>query len=450
MPELNRDGLQAVRSTTGNIGLSSRNSILRAVSEHMSLVADVCMMQDSDINILQNPLCPQAQKTLLLKSQQEAMTAVRIIDRPNVHRLHELARCTLAMLGHVSIVGKLVLEKAHQILKRALKLSNNREAHVLSMKTIAIDDWQGRITLLVLELHRGEDSAYISCFRLLSGREAVASINGSLSLSQKEEVIHTMGPQPFLKSALERKGKSVISSRCFDACDIKWAFHGKAEVLGSVQETNAHHNAILQYLRRAFLSELDRYSISLGSRVLSSFPNGIPGPTFHNGCIIETLCYRPLDPSYHNPFLLQMNCCNSIGARPQNMGPSLWYVSAVLCFTESKEHATVYLAVQPCVMKRTLPPNNAYRCRHEEYCVDRSSDLCFAIIDAIMRKIGVIETADDDFSFSCILGDGNNSSTRAVTPPGGFLALTRAKGYPRVEGNPLKNLRSHVIFKLCM
>ena len=44
-----------------------------------------------------------------------------LLDKPNLHRLHELFAHTLPMFGTLRHIGELILEKGHQPLKRAIK-----------------------------------------------------------------------------------------------------------------------------------------------------------------------------------------------------------------------------------------------------------------------------------------------------------------------------------------
>lgn len=69
--------------------------------------------------------------------------------KPKQHRLLELYTHTLPAFGHVRHFGELVFECAHQPLKRALKRSNHKLAHLQAMKHVPSDEWKARIRELI-------------------------------------------------------------------------------------------------------------------------------------------------------------------------------------------------------------------------------------------------------------------------------------------------------------
>ncbi len=88
----------------------------------------------------ENPRTSRSDKIKLTRAHAQCLLAIRTVDKPNVHRLIELAHCTLPMMGHISRFGELVLEKRHEALKRAVKQSNNKDAQIQAMKDIALSD----------------------------------------------------------------------------------------------------------------------------------------------------------------------------------------------------------------------------------------------------------------------------------------------------------------------
>ncbi len=98
------------------------------------------------------------------------------------------------MVGHVSRSGELFFEKAHQILKRGIRQSNHKDIQLLSMTSAIFNDWEARLTTNIKNVFQKEKRAILACFRLLSGREAVSALNGSISEANAEKVIRALGP----------------------------------------------------------------------------------------------------------------------------------------------------------------------------------------------------------------------------------------------------------------
>ncbi len=71
------------------------------------------------------------------------------------------------MFAHVCRVAELSLEKAHQILKRAIAKSNNKNVQIQCMTSAISNDWQGRVTLTVDGALEGDARALQGCYRLL-------------------------------------------------------------------------------------------------------------------------------------------------------------------------------------------------------------------------------------------------------------------------------------------
>ncbi len=88
---------------------------------HIERLQNLCAMPDSDFLELQDAGTVRHRKVQLSNLHRECITAIKAQDKPNVYWLLELATTTLPMVGHISRIGKLVLEKGHQTLKRAIK-----------------------------------------------------------------------------------------------------------------------------------------------------------------------------------------------------------------------------------------------------------------------------------------------------------------------------------------
>lgn len=67
------------------------------------------------------------------------------LDKPNLHRLRELFTHTIPCYGTVKHICELILEKEHQTAKKALKMSNQKNAQMQAMNDSIIDDFFSRL-----------------------------------------------------------------------------------------------------------------------------------------------------------------------------------------------------------------------------------------------------------------------------------------------------------------
>ena len=71
------------------------------------------------------------------------------LDKPNIHRLLEFYTYTLPCFGNVQIIQELLLERAHQELKRGLARSNFKNEQLQSMKDMLSNDWFERLGFIL-------------------------------------------------------------------------------------------------------------------------------------------------------------------------------------------------------------------------------------------------------------------------------------------------------------
>ncbi len=125
-PRMNTDGYRSVELFNRENGNEKTRRLQILVHRHLEKVTAVCRMSDSDVLELEDRHCPRQRKLELSKIMRETLAAIKAVDKPNLHRLRELVHTTLPLVGYVGRIGELVLEKAHQTLKRSIKQSNNR------------------------------------------------------------------------------------------------------------------------------------------------------------------------------------------------------------------------------------------------------------------------------------------------------------------------------------
>lgn len=100
------------------------------------------------------------------------------VDRPNTHRLIELAEHTLHLYGHLAFICELVFEAAHQPLKFFLSRNNTSGAHIYAVQMVLARDWFIRIHSLwsILttpqENQRTKQAARLGLLHLFGGHDA--------------------------------------------------------------------------------------------------------------------------------------------------------------------------------------------------------------------------------------------------------------------------------------
>ncbi len=82
--------------------------------QHVRRLSIICSMQDKHVLELENCSTSLAGKSELLTLRKNCLAARKSVDKPNVHSLIELVYTTLPMVSHLSVVGELSLETAHQ------------------------------------------------------------------------------------------------------------------------------------------------------------------------------------------------------------------------------------------------------------------------------------------------------------------------------------------------
>ncbi len=428
-PDKHRDGSKAVRLFDEKNGASTVSRIQRTVEEHLGKVTNLCTLSDEDFDALQHGTCTRVQRVELTRLQRIAKTAIKCLDKPNLHRLRELAYTTLPMIGHVSFIGELVLEKAHQGLKRAIKLSNNKHGHILSMKCIAFDDWQGRLTLATSGASDGDYRHMLSCYRLLEGRESVELLQGQLQDNLRDLIIRALGPGLCIRIELETQGKSVISTRSNTLSTTSWKlerpvcrFNANAPQEDSTEFDN--------YVRAAFGKDIVGSTVLISDAISSKIGTGVTGHYFRQGDVIETLCFNPGNAAYHFPFLLQTNISNNLNFLAETSAPSVWYVRHFLKVTDSsgrplRGRAMFYIAVQPCILENTINLHCFKR-----YRVNTNSHISFGQLDSSIRRVGAIKPRTFGSDNDIFAGTDGITNTRDIC----FLAVTRQTGYPPRQG----------------
>lgn len=144
-----------------------------AVRSHVRLVQQICTPSREVMIELGAQSTSIARRRELQAIVRDYTLAIQHVDKPNLHRLSELAGTTLHMLPTVALIGEFPLEKRHQVMKRAVNRANNIDIHLHAMSTSVFNDWQSRLSANFADAHNGDINARRACFRLLQGREAI-------------------------------------------------------------------------------------------------------------------------------------------------------------------------------------------------------------------------------------------------------------------------------------
>ncbi len=420
-PDISRDGQVAAEIILENNGQTYIEFVQQCVQRHIHKVRDLCSMQDSDVSALDSDLTV-SERSRLSHMHRDCLLAIKTIDKPNVHRLWEMAYSTLPLFGHMSCIGELVLEKTHQSLKRVIKRSNNRDVHIQCMESIAFDDWQGRLGPVVHGVREGDPTSCLHFYRLLSGREAVIKIGGVLPNELKTKVQAALGSGICIETELQAQQKSVISAR-ISTSSQNWSFRGPTRAMsGSTTPTENAMQSLFSTLKIAFRSQLPELTITFGNELATSKNAGAPGPAFRHGDVVETLCCQPTDINCHYPFIIQTNCCSYLGALAAVSAPTNWIVENTFAVADKLMKTTYFLGVRPCLQTEVHFKHTRLHYDLQKYRADASGRVSLAKLDVSMRKVGVIADFENE----------NAHASGQIVPE--FFIINRARGYPGRKG----------------
>ena len=99
------------------------------------------------------------------------------IDRPNMHRILELAYHTIPLYNHIRFICELVFESSHQPLKFYLSRNHSLNSHIYAVQLVLAKDWMVRLwSLWTLYRDNSESKAhkhyaFTGLLRLLFGEE---------------------------------------------------------------------------------------------------------------------------------------------------------------------------------------------------------------------------------------------------------------------------------------
>ncbi len=361
--------------------------------------------------------------------------AIRTIDKPNLHRLLELVRTTLPMIGHVSRIGELVFERTHQTLKRAIRQSNNKDIQIQSVLSSTYNDWQGRMSLAVPDAILGDEFGILACLRLLGGREHVSSIRANITLEERRKVLETIGPPCCVPTLLEIVKKSVISPRenFLSKISTVWTISGNKEKIDHGYRSAIDDRNVVYDLVRKVLHSEGRGAVQFADKVIGALPGGFTVLSVSLGNVVEVACYKKSRNICHWPFVLT-RC--SVGALDASYAEehSFWAVKAIFETADLSKNSKIFAAVVPCRSLVGAHLEHEYSRLQQKYTLI-SGRMSLLEINTSVRKVAVLHDCDPG---KCIFLSQKNfidHQRACVVQPGSvFYLKSRENGYPPRQG----------------
>ena len=125
-------------------------------------------------------------KTMLQNGDKSTLT-----DRPNSHRLIELALHTVPLFGHGKIVSELVLELTHAFFKAWFRSNTHSNAHISGVDLFSTRIWSSNVFILYHMWKNGgptqQEMAFNNIFKLFFGEKA---FNCYMAVNSDPEIEH--------------------------------------------------------------------------------------------------------------------------------------------------------------------------------------------------------------------------------------------------------------------
>ena len=223
-------------------------------------------------------------------------TWAKELDKPNSHRLLELAFHTIPMYGHALNVSELVLEQVHREFKDWLEKNSHHDSHLSAVENAVGQDWLRRVYALFKIWQGGnleeKQIAERGLVRLFLGEEAVEYMCEGTSHSATKDLkeFRTSLVDSFAEPVMQQIGNRYRSTLLNWECE-RWEFKNEKAYPSEGCQLQLF-NSCLQQLR-AFLAVrnnssqvefksyasacLRRKYLFLPYRSTSSFNNISPG-----------------------------------------------------------------------------------------------------------------------------------------------------------------------------
>ncbi len=422
-----------------NAELGSSLTVLHEMTfAHLLRIQELCKMTDEEVLSLENSDTSRVRRAELVKKRRECLIVIKAIDKPNIHRLHELVNCTIPMVGHVSRIGELVLEKAHQTLKRAIRLSNNKEVQIQSILSAVFNDWQGRLSMQVPSAMQSDQNAIRGCLRLLSGREAIQSLSGKITEHHEKAVLRALGPDCCVPSLLFAQAKSVLAPKANCKGPAKWCLEGNKEVARDITAIFTQERSMAFSLFSNMCHSMrNALCLVFCDTIRTSYPNGMSGIVLSYGDILDVPCHSAKDISAQYPIVAQPHWVSQSPTNPEWIGSLFCCVTALFSRVTSAGLTEFWAAVYPCeIVPSASPPSRVFGTTEQQsslYTLHRT--LSFVELNSTVRKAARIPLCENiscapSLSRSCIIHGSNCDHMRGTK----FYILSKTEGYPPRQG----------------
>ncbi len=404
---------------------------------HIDSVRSLCYVSDEDMQLLESNRISKEQKLAITKRHRIAKLAISALDKPNLDRLQELVHSTIPMIASISRIGELQLEKTHQLLKRAIRQSNNKNVQIQSVQSAIFNDWQGRLTLQVPGALNLNHSAELGCYRLLSGREATFSTHGYLNEERRHIVRRMLGPDCCIPALLASQAKTVISPKYVPSSGYFWNLESNKELV------DINTNTITSRSRQQAFTDFKRLCQSIGSAPRITFADivhctahtDVKVCSIRSGDIIEILCAANSSGTSHFWIVHGGEELNSRLLQAERQVRLLWGVCCLFKWTNANNDSTFWASVRLCEVVYDVPREQDCSFTQKKYIMANKTTLLrvsrnFRTAAALHNCVpGTCAVSSTDLTIThCFSCDPFRGAT--------FFIKSRKDGYPPRQGWP--------------
>jgi len=151
----------------------------------------------------------------LSRKNKEKLKSIKILERPNTHRLVEYYMEQHLAWRHAMWTGELSLERTHQRVKQSLKKTNGQEEHILAVNASRFNDWQGRLRSVVIQ----RDDTHMIHMResigLLAGRGRSQLVDAQIPLPVRMKIGNMLHPEGLVMGEIRLQGQLVFGKHGF-------------------------------------------------------------------------------------------------------------------------------------------------------------------------------------------------------------------------------------------
>eukprot|EP00171_Calliarthron_tuberculosum_P023015 IDg23015t1 len=332
------------RETNGTFAFVQ--SMQRMVDAHINIVSDLCNSNNTGTE--SNRRRPSSESGRR-HSELFTETAIRHLDKPNIHRLRELVYCTLPAVPYVAWYSELVFEKTHQRLKRGIRQSNMKDAHIQAMRSVVFDDWQGRITMAVQLADSQKVSATRSIKHLLSRpNETNPHLDGETT--KMTPMLNALFDKSHcLRRELDKQAKSVLREKSTMDHDSHWTLCSPCDAsVPWVQEVLSKVTHLIEMVHDIISNNSAAGEVLFAETAEDARKNNGRKAKICVGHVIEAFVPEGLTVDDHYPSVVTFEEYENGTTAIFHYKRSFWLVTALF---KPRISNTIYAIVLPCVIE---------------------------------------------------------------------------------------------------